>query len=251
MTRMLVTGLSGLIGGAARPVLEGRYELSALNRREVEGVATFCADLEQGDAIDEAFADQDIVVHLAAKITDEAGWDSLHAMNVVGTRSVFEAARVAGVKKVIFASSGATVSGWENHEPYKAIVEGRYDDVPDSWDLIDESMAVRPANLYASTKVWGEALACHYAQAYGIEMTCLRIGYVNAEDKPSGPRQHSVWLSQRDVVSAITLAAESNPPQGCASYLLTSRNRWSYRNLAAAQRDFGYEPLDEAEAHGP
>lgn len=249
MERLLVTGLSGLIGSAATPALQERYDLTALNRREVAGVKTIQADLEAGDAIEHAFDGVETVVHLAAKITDSAGWDALHALNVVGTRNVLEAARVAGVKRVVLASSGATVSGWEAVEPYKSIVEGRYGDVPELWDLVDEDMAVRPANLYASTKVWGEAIGRYYAATHGIEVTCLRIGYVNDEDAPSNPRQFAVWLSQRDVVQALLQAIEYVPEAGFDTFFLTSRNRWGYRSLKRAEVRLGYRPEDEAEQH--
>lgn len=249
MERLLVTGLSGLIGSAAAPALAERYELTALNRREVDGIKTVRADLQAGEPIDAAFEGIDTVVHLAAKISDDAGWDALLGLNVVGTRSVFEAARAHGVRRVVFASSGATVSGWERSEPYKAIVEGRYDDVPADWDLVDEDMATRPGNLYASTKVWGEAIARHYSQSYGIEVSCLRIGYVNDKDAPSDPRQFAVWLSQRDVVQGLLQAIEHAPADGFDTFFLTSRNRWGYRSIRRAEERLGYAPVDEAEQH--
>jgi len=249
MDRVLVTGLSGLIGTAAIPGLLERYALTALNRREVPRVQTVKADLEAGDPIEHAFAGIDTVVHLAAKITDAAGWDALHALNVVGTRNVFEAARAQGVKRVVFASSGATVSGWEAAEPYKAIVEGRYADVPRLWELVDEDMAVRPTNLYASTKVWGEAIGRHYAATYGLEVICLRIGYVNDADAPADPRQFAVWLSQRDVVQALLQAIEYRPTEDFDTFFVTSRNKWGYRSLKRAQSRLGYIPQDEAEQY--
>ena len=249
MERILVTGLSGLIGTAATPALADRYDLTALNRRDVGGVRTIRADLESGDPIDAAFEGIDTVVHLAAKISDDAGWNALLALNVVGTRNVFEAARSNGVRRVVFASSGATVSGWERSEPYKAIVEGRYEDVPRLWDLVDEDMAPRPGNLYASTKVWGEAIARHYAQSYGIEVSCLRIGYVNDRDAPSDPRQYAVWLSQRDVVQGLLRAIEHSPEDGFDTFFLTSRNKWGYRSIRRAETRLDFSPVDEAEQH--
>ena len=155
--RILVTGMSGLIGTALRAELEDGYELSALNRRPVDGIKTTQADLAEFEGIEGAFANQELVIHLAAVIHDGVGWDALLQTNVIGTRNVFEAAANHGVKRVIFASSGATVSGWEREEPYASLVSGRYDDLPDEIELIDEDMATRPANIYASTKVWGES----------------------------------------------------------------------------------------------
>ena len=86
------------------------------------GVATVRADLSDLDAIRPAFDDQDTVVHLAAKAGDRHSWEALRDTNVIGTRNVLEAARRAGCKRVVFASSGATVAGWEREEPYRAMV---------------------------------------------------------------------------------------------------------------------------------
>ena len=70
MTKVLITGMSGLIGGLLRSHLEdvGGYELRALNRRPVEGVECFQADIGDLEAIKPAFAGQDVVVHLAAQV---------------------------------------------------------------------------------------------------------------------------------------------------------------------------------------
>ena len=68
MKKVLITGMSGLIGGVLKDHLQalGGYELSALNRRPVEGVECFQADVADLDAIKPAFAGKDVVVHLAA-----------------------------------------------------------------------------------------------------------------------------------------------------------------------------------------
>ena len=77
--KVLVTGLSGLIGSALRSSLESdpNVGLSALNRRAVPGVPTTQADLSDYDAIAGAFENQELVIHLAAKIHDGVGWQAL------------------------------------------------------------------------------------------------------------------------------------------------------------------------------
>src|SRR2546421_12058350 len=109
MRRILITGLSGLIGSALRNHIEGKYAIRALNRRAVPGVETHQADLGDLAAIQPAFKDIDTVVHLGAAAGDRQTPDDLLRSNVMGTYNVFEAARQGGVKRVIFASSGATV----------------------------------------------------------------------------------------------------------------------------------------------
>lgn len=249
MARVLVTGMSGLIGTAVRGAMATSHDLAALNRSQVAGVQTTCASVDDLDAIRPAFEGRDAVVHLAAKINDSYGWQALHDTNVVGTRNVFEAALDAGVRRVVFASSGATVAGWELVEPYKSLVAGDYDHLPSRVPLIEETMAVRPRNLYASTKVWGEALGRHYADNHGLEVVCLRIGYANAEDKPANSRQFSVWNSRRDVVNAIGLALNVDLSARFDVFFILSDNRWSYRSIVHAHEVLGFEPVDSAEDH--
>src|SRR5207247_10124498 len=94
---VLVTGMSGLIGGAVRKHLAGRYELRALNRRPIEGVPCHQADVADLDGIQPAFKGVHAVVHLAASVGTHAPFDAILRANVVGTYNVFEAARRAGV----------------------------------------------------------------------------------------------------------------------------------------------------------
>jgi len=246
--RVLVTGLSGLIGGALRPHLDGAYALRALNRRPVPGVECHLADLGDLAAIRPAFEGVDVVVHLAAAAGDRQAPEDILNANVTGTYHVFEAARLAGVARVIFASSGATVSGWERDPPLADIVAGRYDRVG-AWSRLTHESPVRPSGLYGVSKVWGEALARHYADSHGLSVICLRIGRVKAEDRPTGPRDRSVWCSQRDIVRMIVACIEAPPTVRFDVFFVVSDNRWNYRDLDHARTVLGWTPLDRAEDH--
>jgi nucleoside-diphosphate-sugar epimerase len=249
--RVLVTGMSGLIGGVVRAELEGDYMLSALNRSDVSGVKTWRADLADLESMRPAFEGQDVVVHLAAKSGEQFTWEEFCDTNLIGTYNVLEAAREAGVERVVFASSGATVAGWEQEEPYKAIVEGRYDDVPETWPLITHEMATRPNGIYASTKVWGEAIARRFADTSALSVICLRIGYVNAENRPVHPRHYSVWCSQRDIAQAVARAVAASSELRYDICFVTSDNKWSYRDLEHSRDALGFEPQDRAEEQRP
>ena len=246
---ILVTGMSGLIGGLVRTRLESRAELSALNRQSVDGIPTTQADLADYDAIRPAFDGQEAVVHLAAKAGDNFTWDELLQTNVVGTRNVLEAANDAGCARVIFASSGATVAGWEREEPYKSLAEARYDDVPAEWPMIRHDMATRPRGVYGATKVWGEAIGRHYANTTPLSVLCIRIGYVNAADRPSRARDFAVWCSQRDIAEAIERCVFAPAEQKFDVLFANSRNRWGYRDLTHAEETVGFVPRDAAEDH--
>jgi nucleoside-diphosphate-sugar epimerase len=246
--RVLVTGLSGLIGSALRPHLEGPYVLRALNRRPVPGVDCHLADLGDLEAIRPAFEGIDTVVHLAAAAGDNNAPADIMRSNVVGAYNVFEAARLARVTRVIFASSGATVSGWELEPPLSHIVAGRYEQAGE-WRRLTHESPLRPSGLYGASKVWGEALGRHYADAHGLSVVCLRIGRVKAEDRPTGPRDASVWCSQRDVARMIVACIEAPPTLRFDVFFVVSDNRWNYRDLEHARTVLGWTPLDRAEAH--
>ncbi len=244
---VLVTGMSGLIGGAVRRRLEGRYRLRALNRGDLAGVETVRADIGDLAAIRPAFAGVGVVVHLAANTSSAAPWAAVLGQNVIGTYNVFEAAREAGVRRVIYASSGATVSGWERDEPYRALVTGEYGRVGEAWPRITHETPDRPSGLYGASKVWGEALARHYCDAYGMSMLCLRIGAVNEADRPTAPRHFAVWCSQRDIAGMVERCIEAPASLRFDVFFVTSDNRWGYRDLDHPRAVVGFRPQDRAE----
>jgi nucleoside-diphosphate-sugar epimerase len=247
--RVLVTGMSGLIGGLVRDRLADQYELTALNRSEVPGAKTFQADLSDLAAIQPAFVGQDVVIHMAAKAGNHYTWQDLEQTNNVGTYNVFEAARQAGVKRVVYASSGATISGWEQEEPYKALAEGRYQDVPDSWPMITHESPVRPTGIYGCTKVWGEALARHFTDSTDLSIICLRIGVVNRQNRPNSPRDFAIWCSHADIAQMVEHCVAAPANLKFDIFFVVSDNKWGYRDISHGREVVGYEPQDAAEAY--
>lgn len=244
---VLVTGLSGLIGGIVQRQLAGKYRLTGLNRSAVPGVECVRADITDFDAIRPAFDGMDYVIHLAANANYDATWEQILDVNIAGTYNVFEAARQAGVKRVIYASSGAIVAGWEREQPYRALVEGDYAAAAQPWPMITHESPIRPRGLYGASKVWGEALARHVTDSSDLSILCLRIGHVTAQDQPNTPRLHSVWCSQRDIGNAIELSLTAPADLKFDILFVTSNNRWGYRDLAHTQAVLGFRPQDAAE----
>ena len=242
---VLITGMSGLIGGLVGRSLSSRCTVRALNRSPVDGVDTVRADLNDRDAIRPAFDGIDTVVHLAAYLGDAPSGHL--STNVTGTYHVFEAARAAGVRRVVYASSGATVTGNETEEPYRAMVEARWDDVPADRPTITHDDPIRPNGLYAATKVFGEALARHYADACGLSMICVRVGRVLEGDKPRNAREAAVYLSHRDAVQAIERCIDAPEDLRFAILFAVSANRGRYRDLEHARRTIGFVPQDGAD----
>jgi NAD+ dependent glucose-6-phosphate dehydrogenase len=247
-SRILITGLSGLIGNAVRQRLAGRYELTALNRRDVPEIKTVQADIGDLAAIVPAFAEQDVVVHLSAAVGgSDLAWEEVLNSNVVGTYNVFEAARQAGVKRVIFASSGTVMGGYAHQAPYSALLEGRYGEVTTPWPMLTHESLPYPATLYGCSKAWGEHLARHFADTTPMSMIVLRFGVVNTADRPTEARHFPIWCSQRDAAQMVERAINAPADLKYDNFFVTSNNRWGYRDLSHAQTQIGYEPQDAAE----
>jgi nucleoside-diphosphate-sugar epimerase len=247
--KVLVTGMSGLIGSAVRRHLEEKCELSALNRRAVPGVSCYQADITDLEAIQPAFEGKETVVHLAAIVQGSAAWEGVLQHNLIGTYNVFEASRRAGVKRIVYASSGAVIAGWEREMPYRALAEGRYELLPESWPKLTHRTPVWPIGLYGCSKVWGEALARHFADSSDLSILCLRIGAVKPEDRPQQARDFSVWCSQRDIVQMIERCIDAPDSLRFDIFYALSDNRWGYRDLEHARQVLGFVPQDGAEEY--
>ncbi len=248
MKNVLITGMSGLIGGILRSHLEslGGYELTALNRRPVEGVRTVQADIGDLEAIRPAFDGQDTVVHLAAHVASEP-MASVVRGNIEGVWNVYEAARGAGVRRVVFASSGDTIRGVDADPPYNQILRGDYKSASRwEWPKVTKEL-VRPGTIYGASKVWGEALGRVYAADYGLSILCVRIGACPAENRPRSTREFAAWVSHRDVADVLHRCIEAPDDLRYDIFFAVSNNRWNYRDIEHARRVLGYEPQDSAE----
>ncbi|MBW3620763.1 MAG: NAD-dependent epimerase/dehydratase family protein [Actinobacteria bacterium] len=108
-----VTGVGGLIGRRLVAELDGQDgvgRILGLDVRTPEGLASTKLDLRHADVREPDLADVlagvDVVVHLAFQLDPIADEALMRAINIDGTRNVFEAAAAAGVRKVVYVSSG-------------------------------------------------------------------------------------------------------------------------------------------------
>jgi uronate dehydrogenase len=190
---------------------------TAPERREVVDVA----DLE---ALTDLFAGCAGVVHLGG-VSDEADFHDLATVNVVGTYHVLEAARRAGVARVVFASSNR--------------LTGSYD----TDTTVDVDMPPRPDGFYGVSKVAGEALCRLYSDKFGLSTIALRIGSYG--EAPEDSRQLHTWLSRADAVRAFVAAMTTDVP--VAVFYAVSANRDGWWDLAAGEA-VGFRPQDDASA---
>ena len=178
------------------------------------------------DAMTAACGGVDAVIHLAA-IADEAAWERIAAVNIEGTYVAFEAARRAGVPRVIYASSNHAVGF-----------------APRSTFPVPDYAFPAPDTYYGVAKVTGEALAALYHHRYGMDAICLRI--LSCTWKPRSARSLSTWLSPDDAGRLFEACLTVADPGFRVAYGVSANTRGGWVSLAEA-RALGYEPRDDAE----
>jgi uronate dehydrogenase len=234
---LLVTGADGGIGRLMRPRLArpGRtLRLLDLAAQEPAGpdedVELVTASVTDPDAMAAACGGADAVLHLGGHSV-EAPWEDILAVNVDGTRTVLEAARVAGVPRVILASSNHAVGYYT-----------RADAGPDG---IPADAPPRPDTYYGFSKVAMEALGSLYHDRFGMDVICLRIG--SCFPKPDSVRGLSTWMSPDDGARLLE-ACLAFPDPGFRIVWGISRNTRRWWSLAAGE-EIGYHPVDDSEAY--
>jgi nucleoside-diphosphate-sugar epimerase len=247
--RVLVTGASGLIGRLTRERLSDTYSFSALNRRPVEGIPCLQADIADLDAICPAFDGIDTVLHLSAFTEDVQDWDGTMRVTVNGTLNVFRAAQAAGVKRVVFMSSGSTMCAyeWDEGSPYGMMARGEYDRVPDGWPMVDETWPPRPDNPYAVGKLFGEACGRYFSDRFGMSVLVIRLGAVLDTDRPKLRRHYPGYLSQHDAVDLIDRCLSAPLSLRYEVFDAISENRWRWRDTSRAKTLFGWQPTGRSD----
>jgi len=229
--RVLITGAAGRIGSSLADLLKERYDLRVHYHRTVPEQPPVSdiaiADISQYDQVAAMMSGMDAVVHMAGEPSTTGSWESVRERNIVGTYNVCEAARQAGVRKIVFAST--------NH------VMGMYDR-DQQWPVY-ASQPVRPDSLYGVSKAFGEALGRHYYDQYGVSVICLRIGWFMPE--PTNEIARWMWLSPRDCAQVTWRAIESD--LGFSVFYAISQNGGRHWDITDTIQKLGYRPEDDAE----
>ena len=230
---VLLTGAAGAIGTSLRHELETEYHFRCLDRvrvRDAQDVRV--VDITNFKAVLKAMRGVDAVIHLAANPSVEQPWQDVYNSGIGGTYNVFEAARQAGVKQIVYASTNY-VSGWREVEREP---------------LITPVQAVRPSSLYAVGKVFGEALGQYFVDRYEMSIVCLRIGWFKTEPKLYAPDDPllATYCSPRDLAQLVKRSLD-RPDLGFEIFYAISGNTRRYWDISNAQTLLGYAPQDNAE----
>ena len=251
--KVLITGASGLIGGLTIAGLGDKYEFSGLSRRAVAGIPHLQADITDAEGIKPAFKGIHTVLHLAAATGGDEWleWAPTMAKTVNGTLNVYEAAREAGVKRVVFMSSGCCQLAyeWDKSKPYGTLANGPDDQIPETWEMVDLDWPVRPDSPYAVGKLFGENCGQFYADKHGISTLVIRLGAVLKEDRPLIRRQMPGFLSQSDCVQMIDKCISAPDDLKYDIFNALSENKYRWRSTEHSKKVLGWKPTGSAEQH--
>lgn len=246
--KVLITGASGLVGNVLRDGLGDAYDLSGVDIRDVPNFDSLVADTTDLEAMRPAFEGKDVVIDLASNPSQFSPWSVVYENNFQCTYNALEAARLAGVKRVIFASSNHATGMYENDRPYSDIVAGVYGNMdPNNIPRIDVTWPVRPDGPYGIGKVLGEAAGRYYSDEYGLSVLCLRIGTLNKESTPQAIRQFATLLTHKDLVHLVDRGIQAPDDLKFGIFYGVSNNKWRFWDTSNSEKLIGYQPQDDAE----
>lgn len=235
--KLLLTGAHGLFARALIPDLSKDHELvlSDIVEQPVDGGFDYRrADIARFDQARAAVEGVDTLIHLAIAskrhihVSHEEMNNLIVEVNVKGTHNIFEAARQAHVRKIVFLSSLTVYLGSRNLPRY------------------DGTTTPEPLNFYACTKLFGENLARIAWRDHGIETITLRFGQPypchggELDDKwRTSRRARSTYVAMEDVAHAVRCAVETDIEHGVYNIVSASDNQ---RFDLAPARAIGYRP---------
>jgi len=247
--RVLITGSAGRLGRAAVAELVARgHHVIGFDRVPTPGLSeSIVANVTDAAALEAAAVDVDCLIHLAASPDDakfprgsppDDGDNFLSELvpnNVIGPYYVMEAARKENVGRVILASTGQVVEGH--------LHAGR---IP-----VNGSTPPDPRYLYASTKVFLEALGHVYAKQHGMTVLAVRLGWCPRDPGQVSEIRNSelgqdVYLSPNDAGRFFASTVEAVALPSFAIVYATSQPLHRVRyDLAETMQLIGYAPQEQ------
>jgi nucleoside-diphosphate-sugar epimerase len=234
--RVLITGAAGRIGASFSEHAAHKYDLRLMVRgdeKEIDVIRPFgevtTANLSDLPRLKEICRDIDTVVHLAASPDPSAVWKALLDDNIIGTYHIMAAAKSAGVRRVIYASSVHAVGGYPPGVQVKT------------------TEPVNPGDLYGVSKCFGEALGRYMAEQEALSVIALRIGAVQPREnmqREDGVALAEMFVSPRDLNQLIEKCIDV-PNIRWGLFHAISDNRFKRLDITDARELLGYQPQDD------
>lgn len=233
---VIITGSSGRLGRACVAELLARgHCVRGFDRVPTPGLDDMIlGDLCDRAAMDRAMDGMDCLIHLAATPDDDDFFTRLVPDNIAGLYYVMEAAREAGVKRLVLASSGQVNSAQQLTGPFP----------------IHPNDPPTPRYWYAATKMFMESIGHSFADRHGMSVILARLGWCprtrsQVEEIRAADWAQDVYLSPTDAGRFFACAVEALADLRCATVFATSlpvhRERF---DLAPTKTLLGYEPRE-------
>ena len=234
---ILLTGSAGRLGrAAAAGLVRAGWNVRGFDRVPTPGVRDFVVgDLTDAGALAGAMRGVQTLIHLGATPDDDDFMNSLLPANLVGLHHTLEAARAAGVKRLVLASSGQ-VNWWQQ-------LEGPWPVHPDD--------PITPRHWYAVTKVAAEAAGRAFARQFGMAVLLLRLGWCprtrgQVAEIAASPWAKDVYLSPGDAGRFFTRAVETELGPGCWTVFVSSQPaQKTVFDLKPTKQLLGWEPQEQ------
>lgn len=239
--KVLVTGAAGAIGSQFSRVAAAHYDLRLMIRPGTQAPElaslgeVVSVDLADLDALHHACRDIDTVLHLAGTPDPSAPWSEILSGNIVGAYHLFAAAKAAGCRRVVYASSIHAVSG------YPADVQVKPTD------------PVNPGDLYGVSKCFGEALGRYVAEHEGLSVIAVRIGAClepSAVADPAAVGVLDTFISPEDLADLLMRAIDDRSLRWALLHAV-SDNRFKRLDISTARDLLGFSPGADAFALQP
>lgn len=243
---VVLTGATGNIGSKLRACLADTYNLICVDMNDKGDPEVIPADLSLDGVWMELFRGAEAVIHLAANPDPVQSWESTQR-NILIDYLVLEAARRAGVSRLIYGSSNHVMGGYK-----------------DSAESITPDLAPRPGAHwdyygrpswsidYGLGKFCGEEMCRCFAHAHGLTTIAVRIGWVQSGenrpvDMPDNADQWTrlMWLSNSDLCELFRRCLAMELEAG--TFLVVngmSKNSGMRWDIESTRAKLGYRPAE-------
>ena len=238
--KVLVTGAGGNLGRVVVPALEeAGHKPRLFDFRPIEAQHELVqGDIRSRNDVERAVEGVDAIVHAAALHGIHISkWepDDYWAINVTGTFNLYEAARVAEIKKIVLCSTMG-VYGESMTPP------------DDAWGLVTDTSPTRPGDIYGMSKWLCEHMSRYYSRRWGVQTVALRLGmFVPETFEGYGFRLLFGGVDDRDVAQAVMLALGHEPQGGFDSFNIFADVPFSQKDAHALNDN----PEDVIEKYWP
>lgn len=238
---ILITGAGGNLGRALVPLLlEQGHTPKLMDFRALETPHEFIeGDVRNLAEVQAAAQGADAIVHCAALHGIHLrNWkpEDFWAINATGTFNVYEAARAAGIQRVVLCSTMGVYGRSAAH-------------LPDAWNVVTEELPLFPGDVYGMSKVLCEEMARFYGRSHGITTVSLRLGMFVPEGSLEryGFRLLFGGVDDRDVAQAAFRALSYEPKDNFEAFNIMADVRFG----ASDARDLQQNTVPTLEKYYP